>query len=496
MEGAYPLTRNMGRPHQKQKQTMWHLYPPNRLCYEYHEKDRQQKHIVALLNVRPHPLDNEIEEERRRPPHLFPPPVKVSVKKRSVRGTGSSVGASQSTAYGEGTLLLVKPKSKSFKRENARNAVITLENKILLEKMLRIDSTPSPYSPEAIVYQDRHFNGTKTKSLNFDSRKKELDRITFENRRLLERLGDVKPSVKPQQWEKERQHTEYIAKNILKNSIRGKPPRGLNPPPARQQQLAIVPLSVSDRGPRGSPGQSLPAIGPYSEGGDPSAQPSATYRSVSNHTSVRGSGAAPVYSSPKPVKQDYGRSPSKERRPSSAAELPLPLPLPYILPGDTQKSAEGKKKRRPSKEEKKKEQEKAEDKETDDTVQAPEPAAEAQAEGVAEAEEKPPIDEMPQDETSTALVPAEAVPEDSDRQETVEAPAAEDAGAAEVVKESLTEPPAAASADHADGEIADETEKGEQVGDEQEVKEIEDAVAEPVEPVEETQMQGGQVEED
>lgn len=51
-------------------------------------------------------------------------------------------------------------------------------------------------------------------SLNKDQRRRELDRINFENNKLLKRLQDKKSSYNVARWEQERVEKERLLKNI------------------------------------------------------------------------------------------------------------------------------------------------------------------------------------------------------------------------------------------------------------------------------------------
>ena len=51
-------------------------------------------------------------------------------------------------------------------------------------------------------------------SLNKDQRRRELDRINFENNKLLKRLQDKKSSYNVVRWEQERVEKEKLLKNI------------------------------------------------------------------------------------------------------------------------------------------------------------------------------------------------------------------------------------------------------------------------------------------
>jgi E3 ubiquitin-protein ligase TRIP12 len=130
-------------------------------------------------------------------------------------------------------------KSKARKLQEDRAAEIQLENRILLQKMLNIDSKPSEFSTEALQGER-----VPPKSLYGGRQRRELDRITTENQKLLYRLQNVKPSINPLQWEDEEVDRQALKFRMCQNSNRG-----------RVVQLRLPDRVLDDK---------LPSIGPGS----------------------------------------------------------------------------------------------------------------------------------------------------------------------------------------------------------------------------------------
>jgi hypothetical protein len=108
-------------------------------------------------------------------------------------------------------------KSKTRKLQEDRAAEIQLENRILLQKMLNIDSKPSEFSTEAL-------GGVHVppKSIHGGKQRRELDRITDANQKLLQRLQNVKPSIEPLKWEDEEVDRQALKFRMCQNSNRGR----------------------------------------------------------------------------------------------------------------------------------------------------------------------------------------------------------------------------------------------------------------------------------
>mmetsp|Transcript_42941 Transcript_42941/g.98591 ORF Transcript_42941/g.98591 Transcript_42941/m.98591 type:complete len:236 (-) Transcript_42941:170-877(-) len=111
----------------------------------------------------------------------------------------------------------LRNKVKTRKLQEDRAAEIQLENRILLQKMLNIDTKPSQFNGDIIATNRRPL-----RSLHGDTQRKELDRITLENQDLLRRLQTVKPTIDPRGWEEEEMDRQAIKFRISQNSSRAR----------------------------------------------------------------------------------------------------------------------------------------------------------------------------------------------------------------------------------------------------------------------------------
>jgi hypothetical protein len=183
---------------------LWAMTPCNRLIAERMESRRHAKHIDALQTMRAvadhhPPMDC---------PHL-------------------------------------RSKAKKQKLQEDRAAEIQLENRILLQKMLDIDTKPSEFSPNSSPNQR-----FQLRSMRGEAHRRELDRITQANQSLLHRLQSAKPSIDPRIWEEEEMDRQALKYRISQNSYRGRALR--LPMPQRQVVGALL-----------SPSQ-LPQLSPQS----------------------------------------------------------------------------------------------------------------------------------------------------------------------------------------------------------------------------------------
>jgi len=128
----------------------------------------------------------------------------------------------------------LRAKMKTRKLQEDRASEIQLENRILLQKMLNIDTKPSDLSGDALTSQR-----VAPRSLNGGAQRRELDRITGQNQDLLRRLQDAKPSLDPRQWEDEEMDRQALKYRLSQNSCRG-----------RVASLRMPDRVVSDRLPR------------------------------------------------------------------------------------------------------------------------------------------------------------------------------------------------------------------------------------------------------
>jgi hypothetical protein len=99
---------------------------------------------------------------------------------------------------------------------NDRMLSIQQDNRILLQKMLRIDSRPSFLSPTSIQQSRPPSAG----SLNITVRMKELNKITDENRRILGRLQKIRSNYSIKKWRNDYMQSQYLSTKLSENSGR------------------------------------------------------------------------------------------------------------------------------------------------------------------------------------------------------------------------------------------------------------------------------------
>lgn len=128
----------------------------------------------------------------------------------------------------------LRNKLKTRKLQEDRASEIQLENRILLQKMLNIDTKPTDLSPDVLTS-----NRAAPRSLNGGAQRKELDRITGSNMELLRRLQGIQPSVDPRKWEDDEMDRQALKYRLSQNSCRG-----------RVANLRLPDRVVSDRLPR------------------------------------------------------------------------------------------------------------------------------------------------------------------------------------------------------------------------------------------------------
>eukprot|EP00929_Paragymnodinium_shiwhaense_P071658 TRINITY_DN3640_c0_g2_i1.p1 TRINITY_DN3640_c0_g2~~TRINITY_DN3640_c0_g2_i1.p1 ORF type:complete len:222 (-),score=37.69 TRINITY_DN3640_c0_g2_i1:150-815(-) len=118
----------------------------------------------------------------------------------------------------------LRSKAKKHKLQEDRAAEIQLENRILLQKMLNIDTKPSTLSTEMMKS-----TRVTPRTMNGLAQRRELDRITSENQALLRRLQNVQPSISTAQWYDEEIDRQALMFRLSQNAARGKQP-GLRMP--------------------------------------------------------------------------------------------------------------------------------------------------------------------------------------------------------------------------------------------------------------------------
>jgi hypothetical protein len=154
---------------------LWSRASANRITSERLERDQHEKHLRALKSIK---CAIDIQ-----PPGQYPH-------------------------------LARKLKTKKLQEDRA--AEIQLENRILLQKMLNIDTKTSDLSGKNLNGR----SGAKPRSLSAGVRRRELDRITQENRRMLNRLQCAAPSIDPLKWEADAQNREELKARISQNANR------------------------------------------------------------------------------------------------------------------------------------------------------------------------------------------------------------------------------------------------------------------------------------
>mmetsp|Transcript_19195 Transcript_19195/g.57645 ORF Transcript_19195/g.57645 Transcript_19195/m.57645 type:complete len:223 (-) Transcript_19195:198-866(-) len=160
----------------KHSGNVWNQASCNRLVAERMETNRHDKHLRALEGTR---------------------------------------GMVDTKAPKEHVHLKSKPKTRKLQEDRA--AEIQLENRILLQKMLNIDTKPSQVSSDT-----SNRERVQPRSLHGEAKRRELDRITLENRGLLHRLQTAKASIDPRGWEDEEVDRQALKFRLSQNSCRGR----------------------------------------------------------------------------------------------------------------------------------------------------------------------------------------------------------------------------------------------------------------------------------
>jgi len=111
--------------------------------------------------------------------------------------------------------LIVKPKMRKLQEDRA--AEIQLENRILLQKMLSIDTKPCSVSREVLQNQR-----IPPRSLNAEAQRRELDRISSDNSELLKRLQGAKATNDLRAMEEEEVDRQALKFRLQQNSGRGR----------------------------------------------------------------------------------------------------------------------------------------------------------------------------------------------------------------------------------------------------------------------------------
>jgi len=154
----------------------WNLSSCNRLVAERMESNRHDKHLRALEGSR---------------------------------------GMVDNSAPQQHTHLRSKPKTRKLQED--RSAEIQLENRILLQKMLNIDTKASELSSDHMTR-----GRVQPRSLHGEAQRRELDRITTDNQDLLKRLQGAQASIDPRGWEDEEVDRQALKFRLSQNSCRGR----------------------------------------------------------------------------------------------------------------------------------------------------------------------------------------------------------------------------------------------------------------------------------
>ncbi|CAK0802178.1 unnamed protein product, partial [Prorocentrum cordatum] len=109
----------------------------------------------------------------------------------------------------------LRHKAKTKKLQEDRAADIQLENRILLQKMLSIDTKPSQ------AFKDLQAP-PPARTLHGVAQRRELDRITDANQSLLQRLQNAKPTIDPIKWEDEEVDRQALKFRLSQNSSRAR----------------------------------------------------------------------------------------------------------------------------------------------------------------------------------------------------------------------------------------------------------------------------------
>jgi hypothetical protein len=123
----------------------------------------------------------------------------------------------------------ISKKLKTKKLQEDRAAEIQLENRILLQKMLNIDTKPTDLSAVA-MRKER----VRPRSLVASSQRREYDRITKENHNLLRRLQDVGSEMHAASYDIEEEDRQALKLRICQNAMRSKSCADLPVPPRRR----------------------------------------------------------------------------------------------------------------------------------------------------------------------------------------------------------------------------------------------------------------------
>lgn len=154
---------------------MWNLASSNKICSEKNLQREHMLHSLKLSQVKP-AIDNK--EPKTIPHERF--------------------------------------RARKERIYKDRMLSIQQDNRILLQKMLKIDSRPSLLSPSS-TQQSR---APSAGSLNITVRMKELNKITYENHRILGRLQKIRSHYSIKKWRNDYMQNQYLSTKLSENSGR------------------------------------------------------------------------------------------------------------------------------------------------------------------------------------------------------------------------------------------------------------------------------------
>jgi len=182
----------------------------------------------------------------------------------------------------------VRANLKGKQQKEDWNYIVERDNATLLKKMKKILETPQSVDPRAKV--------PEFKSLNSESRKRELARVTKENQRLLKQIEVCSPTYSHKKWEKERKTVDYYLRQICRYPVRPVPAKvPWLPEPYEEQELI---KDKAEATPRGEP---TPRAEPTPRPDPPYCRPT----SSSSHRTM-----APTHAKQRPQATPYCGRPS------------------------------------------------------------------------------------------------------------------------------------------------------------------------------------------
>ena len=168
---------------------------------------------------------------------------KLKTLQTRLKAVTKSVDNASPRSFGLPHLKLNLKKAKMLEDQYK---TIEHQNRTLLQRMSNIMENPS-------VTTDNHMQsyGKWSRSLNLSRRRENLDRITFDNSYLLDRLQKMEPYYKVDDWERDFQRSENIVKHMMEFDYIGPEP-----------DAGVVPAAAADAAGARSPSKSTAAASP------------------------------------------------------------------------------------------------------------------------------------------------------------------------------------------------------------------------------------------